>query len=75
MVPPVNPVKNWFFAMDSIGKTAGTGSRRWYRKEVEENMGVGFSFYFEMVMGAGFRRLAEMSSSNSSSVNHADAVW
>eukprot|EP00975_Prorocentrum_lima_P051491 10784367-Prorocentrum_lima.AAC.1 len=61
--------------MDSIGKIPGSGDRKWYVKNVAEEMGKGFKFHFEKEIGAGFSKLADVISSNPGIVDDADAVW
>ena len=65
--------KRWFFATDSVAKTAGSGPSRWYLKELLEEMGV--SGHVEQEISVGFERLAEFTERGKEWVDQADVVW
>ena len=65
----------WFIAMDSVGKTAGSGASRWYISDVTEILKNDAQLKVEQEIGAGFQRLAEITAGSEAWVRQADIVW
>ena len=65
----------WFAVMDSVGKTAGKGSSRWYVKDVAEKLKPVVELKVEREIGAGMEKLAQLTAAHAAWIKHADITW
>ena len=65
----------WFVAMDSVGRTAGSGASRWYINDVADILTNDAQLEVIKEQGAGFQRLAQLIDANTSQVQRADITF